>query len=225
MNAVVLADGFAGGGAEGARAALARFWRAVGDAARLSPVRPAVWTGCAAGLDGSPGFLLLRGARAADLPPDAMNPLGLNPLRDHPGATRSTSTGCSAGPIDLHVVATQVRTGLPRVFGRGEITADAVMASACLPQLYRAVEIDGEPYWDGGYSANPALLPLIEGPGSRDILIVQINPVRAGGDPDEHPGDPRAGRRDRLQRELSQGARRARVDGAPRRAARACGCT
>ena len=79
-----------------------------------------------------------------------------------------------------------MRTGLPRVFGRGEITADAVLASACLPQLYQAVEIDGEPYWDGGYSANPALLPLIDGPGSRDILIVQINPVLRAETPTTH---------------------------------------
>jgi NTE family protein len=171
MNAVVLADGFAEGGPEGARAALERFWRAVGDAARFSPLRPGAW----GWLRGAPGWLS----------PSTLNPMGLNPLRVILEAQVDLER-VNAGPIDLHVVATQVRTGLPRVFGRGEITADAVLASACLPQLFQAVEIDGEPYWDGGYSANPALLPLIEGPGSRDILIVQINPALRSETPATH---------------------------------------
>jgi NTE family protein len=163
MNAVVLADGFAGGGAEGAREALERFWRAVGDAARLSPVgRSAGW------------LVIERLGRV--LSPYALNPLGINPLRSILESQVDFGR-VNAGPIDLHLAATHVRTGRPRVFGRGEITAEAVMASACLPQLWQAVEIDGEPYWDGGYSANPALQPLIEGPGARDVLIVQINPV------------------------------------------------
>jgi NTE family protein len=69
-----------------------------------------------------------------------------------------------------------VRTGEPRVFGRADINAEVVMASACLPLLFRAVEIDGESYWDGGYSSNPALLPFIRATAAEDLLIVQINP-------------------------------------------------
>jgi NTE family protein len=80
------------------------------------------------------------------------------------------------GGIVTHLNATDVRTGLPRVFNTGELTADTVLASACLPQLYKAVEIGGEAYWDGGFSANPALHPLVSSDLSPDILIVQINP-------------------------------------------------
>ena len=79
--------------------------------------------------------------------------------------------------ISVHVTSTHVRSGRSRIFSRGDVTLDAVMASACLPQIYPAVVIDGEPYWDGGYSANPALMPLVVSPASPDIVIVQINPI------------------------------------------------
>ena len=178
MNAVVLADGFARGGPEGARAALADFWRAVGEAARLSPMRPGVWDRLRGrySLDGSPGYLWLDGL-ARLVPPQALNPLGLDPLREILVAQVDFER-VAGGPIAVHVTATDVRTGLPRVFAGPEIGVDAVMASACLPQLHRAVEIDGEAYWDGGFSANPALLPLAEDSASRDIVIVQLNPAR-----------------------------------------------
>ena len=85
------------------------------------------------------------------------------------------------GDVAVHVAATQVATGRPRVFGGSEVNVDAVLASACLPQLYPAVEIGGEAYWDGGFSANSALAPVADR-SSRDIVIVQLNPVvrRAG---------------------------------------------
>ncbi|MFN8719356.1 MAG: patatin-like phospholipase family protein [Rhodospirillales bacterium] len=184
MTAVVVADGFDRGGPQGARDALARFWRAVSDAARLSPFRPGpidLLSGRHS-LDGSPGYLMMDWLSRA-LSPYDLNPLGIDPLRriveEHVDFARvNEGTG-----IRVHVTATQVRTGRARVFSPGALTLDAVMASACLPQLQRAVEIDGEPYWDGGFSANPALMPLVVSPASPDIVIVQINPIVRGGTP------------------------------------------
>jgi NTE family protein len=177
MNAVALADGFARGGPEGAREALAGFWRAVGEAAVLSPMRRGFWDRLRGrySLDGSPGYLLFDGL-ARLVPPGALNPLGLDPLREIL-RNRVDFERVATGPIAVHVTATNVRTGQPRVFSGRELGVDAVMASACLPQLHRPVEIDGEAYWDGGFSGNPALYPLAVDPASRDILIVQLNPV------------------------------------------------
>ncbi len=179
MNAVVLADGYARGGRAGARDALAAFWKAVSDAARFSPAQRTWWDRLSGkySLDRSPGYLMMEGIGRV-FSPYQLNPLDLNPLRDllleHVDFARVNAPG----GIVTHINATNVRTGLPRVFDTGEITADAVMASACLPQMYKAVEIDGEAYWDGGFSANPALFPLVANTASPDILIVQINPVR-----------------------------------------------
>jgi NTE family protein len=152
MNAVVLADGFARGGPEGARTALADFWRAVGEAARLSPLRPALLDRLRGGygLDASPGYLMLDGL-ARLVPPAALNPFGLDPLREIL-AEQVNFALVAAGPVAVHVTATDVRTGLPRVFSGRDIRVDAVMASACLPQLQPAVDIGGEFYWDGGFS-------------------------------------------------------------------------
>jgi NTE family protein len=111
------------------------------------------------------------------VPPAALNPLGLVPLREILAGQVNFAL-VAAGPIAVHVTATDVRTGLPRTFSGRDVRVDAVMASACLPQLQPAVEIGGELYWDGGFSANPALLPLAEDPASRDILLVQLSPDR-----------------------------------------------
>lgn len=170
MNAVALADGFARGGAEGARAALAGFWEAVGEAARVSPMRRSV----RAQLGRTPGYEIFEGlARLA--PPGLRNPLGLDPLRAIL-AERIDFAAVAAGPIRVHVTATDARTGEPRVFSGDALGVEPVVASACLPQLSPAVEIDGAPYWDGGYSGNPALLPLLDDPGCRDIVLVSLNP-------------------------------------------------
>jgi NTE family protein len=176
MNAAVLADGFARGGRAGAREALAGFWRAISDAARFSPLRRSLWDKLWGrySLDHSPGYLWMEGLSRM-FSPYELNPLGLNPLREIV-ETHVDFDRVAASPIDVYVTATNVRTGQPRVFTPGELTVDAVMASACLPQLYPAVEIDGQAYWDGGFVGNPALYPLLES-GTPDILIVQINPV------------------------------------------------
>jgi NTE family protein len=179
MNAVAVADGLTRGGRDGARESLARFWRAVSDAARFSPVRRGPldvllgrWS-----LDSSPGYvamdLLSRLASPYDL-----NLFDVNPLRDVVAAEIDFDrvNGCDAAKV--FVAATNVRTGLPRVFRQGEITIDAVMASACLPSMFKAVEIEGEAYWDGGFMGNPVLFPLVDESDCRDLVIVQINPIR-----------------------------------------------
>jgi NTE family protein len=180
MNAVVLADGLVRGGRAGARAALERFWRAVSDAARFSPVRRSPmdrlmgrWS-----LDTSPGYIAMDMLSRVASPYD-LNLFDVNPLRDLLVEAVDFDNVNACDAIKLFVTATNVRTGLPRTFSQGEITADAVMASACLPSVYKAVEIDGEPYWDGGYVGNPALYPLVDESDCRDLVIVQINPIRS----------------------------------------------
>jgi NTE family protein len=179
MNAVVLADGLGRGGVEGARQALRAFWRAVSEAARHSPLQRTPldrllgrWT-----LDYSPAYIMMDLMSRLVSPYD-LNPLDINPLRDL--IKRQVDFDCvrKCAGIKLFVAATNVRTGKQKIFRREEMTADMVMASACLPFLYKAVEIDGEAYWDGGYMGNPALFPLIEECDARDLIIVQINPIR-----------------------------------------------
>jgi NTE family protein len=178
MNAVVLADGHTRGGAEGARRALADFWKSVSDAARLSPIQRSPLDRLLGrySLDYAPGYLWVEGLSRYFSPYD-INPLGLNPLRDILLAKVDFGNVHRCRAIRVHVAATNVRNGRARIFSGTEVTADAVMASACLPQMYPAVEIDGEAYWDGGFSGNPALGPLVTSDRCADIIIVQINPV------------------------------------------------
>jgi NTE family protein len=183
MNAVVAAQGLQTAGPEGARAALRRFWRAVSRAARASPIRRSPldvllgrWS-----IDGNPAYV------ASDLvsrlaSPYDLNPLGFNPLRDLLAEQVDFDAVRACDRVRLHICATDVETGRPKVFERHEMTLDMVMASACLPQLYQAVEVGGRFYWDGGYSGNPVLWPFYESP-TADIVIVQINPVLREGAP------------------------------------------
>jgi NTE family protein len=185
MNAAVLASGYAKGGPEEARKALDDFWRRVSDGALLSPFKRTPldmllgrWT-----MDMSPAFLAFDMAARLFSPYD-LNPAGLNPLRDILAACVDTDAlqKCS---IKLFVTATNVHTGRGRVFRNAELTPHVLLASACLPTLFQAIEIDGEPYWDGGYSGNPTMTPLVRECASQDTLIVAINPV-------ERPGTPRS---------------------------------
>ena len=187
MNAAVLADGHAAGGAEGARAALERFWSAVSRAALLSPLRRTPldvllgrWT-----LDFSPAFVALDLA-ARLVSPYELNPSATNPLADVLAGVVDFDRLARA-PIRLFVTATNVRTGQGEIFENARITSDVLLASACLPFLFQAVEIDGEAYWDGGYSGNPTITPLVRDCASDDTILVQINPV-------ERPGVPRTAR-------------------------------
>lgn len=183
MNAAVLAAGYTQGGASGARSALAHFWRSVSEAARFSPFRRGPldmllgrWT-----LDSSPLYIGMDLLSRLVSPYD-LNPAGRNPLRDILSSLIDFKRLAQA-PIKLFVTATNVRTGRGHVFRNREITPDVLLASACLPTMFQAVEIDGEPYWDGGYSGNPTLTPLIRECKSQDTVLVQINPVERKGLP------------------------------------------
>src|SRR3954447_19962813 len=176
MNAAVLADGWTQGGAECARAALDAYWRRVSRAAAFSPIQRSLldrlmgrWT-----LDTSPGYVAMD-LMARVLSPYDLNPFGLNPLRRV--LDESIDFDRSAGsPIKLFVTATNVRTGRGRIFRNPEISAEVLLASACLPTMFQAVEIEGEPYWDGGYAGNPTLTPLVRESDAHDSILVQINP-------------------------------------------------
>jgi len=182
MNAAALAVGFEKGGRDGARETLDKFWRAVSDAGRLAEF---FIKGPLAGLlDGrehritetTPGYLLFD-ALSRMLSPYQFNPLNLNPLRPVIEATIDPKALGAEPKIKLFVSATSVRTGKIKVFDGEKVTTDALLASACLPYLYQAIEIDGEAYWDGGYMGNPAIFPLIYGCTTRDVVIVQVNPI------------------------------------------------
>ena len=177
MNAAVMIDGYEEGGPEGGRAALERFWRRNAEAARFSPFRRGPmdilmgrWT-----LDNSPLYLAADMAARLFSPYD-LNPAAFNPLRDVL-ADSIDFTRLARSSIHLFVTATNVRTGKGRVFRNAEITPDVLLASACLPTMFQAVEIDGEVYWDGGYSGNPTITPLVRECKSQDTILVQINPV------------------------------------------------
>src|SRR5215470_8937487 len=187
MNAAVLVHGYTRNGADGARAGLERFWRKVSCAARFSPFQRSPidvllgrWT-----LDHSPFFVAMDLMARVVSPYDA-NPMGANPLRAI--LTETVDFGLLAqSPIKLFVTATNVSTGRGRVFRNSEITPEVLLASACLPTMFQAIEIDGEIYWDGGYAGNPTMSPLVRECDSHDTILVQINPV-------ERPGTPRSAR-------------------------------
>lgn len=179
MNAVVLADGFAaGGGRAGARRALAAFWRAVSDAALFSPLQRTLldyWKGSWS-LDSSPAYTIFQMAACLFSPYD-FNPFNVNPLKLLLSELIDFERVCACEDLKLFICATNVRTGMARVFRRHELDIDKVMASAALPQLFHAVQIDGEAYWDGGYMGNPVLFPLIDESCARDLIIIQVNPI------------------------------------------------
>ncbi|WP_454684415.1 patatin-like phospholipase family protein [Ancylobacter moscoviensis] len=184
MNAAVMADGYAAGGAAGARAALDAYWRHVADAARFSPFQRGPldvllgrWT-----LDNSPLFIAMDLMSRLYSPYD-LNPAGTNPLRSVLEKAIDFDR-LKTSPVKVFITATNVRTGRGRVFRNAEITPEVLLASACLPTLFQAVEIDGESYWDGGYAGNPTMTPLVRELDSDDTILVPINPI-------ERPGTPR----------------------------------
>ena len=184
MNAVAVADGYTRDGPEGARAALDGFWRSMSEGARSSPLKRTpfdVLTGYW-GLDRNPVYYAADAlTRAAS--PYQLNPANMNPLRDLLEETVDFERVRHCTAFKLYISATNVETGKVRVFPREHLTADMVMASTCLPTLFQAVEIDGVPYWDGGYMGNPALFPFYGTTGSDDVVVVQINPVERKGVP------------------------------------------
>jgi NTE family protein len=178
MNAVVFTDGFLRGRHKGAVDALQTFWRRVSEGAFLpmavvramEPMRSS-WN-----MDDAPGFQMLD-AISRMFSPYQLNPLDLNPLRDILTELVDFDGLRRHKKLKLFVAATNVRTCKLKVFRTPEITVESLLASACLPMLFRAVEINGESYWDGGYMANPAISPLINECVSKDVIIVQVNPM------------------------------------------------
>ena len=184
MNAVVVADGLVRGGKTEARNKLESFWRAVSIAGMSSMIQRTPldklqgnWS-----LDYSPGFIL-SDIMSRFFSPTQMNPLRLNPLRDILVEHVDFENVCGCNEMKVFVAATNVETGQVKVFDRTHLCADMVMASACLPYMFEAVEIDGVPYWDGGFTGNPPLMPLYRESGCSDIAIVQINPIKKSGAP------------------------------------------
>lgn len=178
MNATGLVQGLAAGGPKAAQDLLRAFWTKVSESARFSPLQRTFfdkfmgrWS-----LDLSPGFMISQHLQRM-FSPYQLNPLDINPLRDIVVDFFDFDVINKSKDHKLFLSATNVRSGLAKVFRQPEISADVVMASACLPFLFKAVEIDGEAYWDGGYMGNPPLFPLIDETDVRDMVIIQINPI------------------------------------------------
>jgi NTE family protein len=180
MNGAMVAEGLmCNGGPESARSELERFWREI---ARMGRFAPFVRTPLDAwidpwNLDASPGYVLFD-AISRYLSPYQFNPLNVNPLQDLLADVVDFERVRACDRMALYVSATNVRTGKIRVFDKTELTPEVVMASAALPHVFQAVEVDGEPYWDGGYMGNPAIFPLIYGCDTPDVVLVQVNPVQ-----------------------------------------------
>jgi NTE family protein len=186
INAAIVASALAKGTPRGARAALRAFWTGIADPA-LADLVGRIWWPVERTLRASLSEWFL----SAGLSPYNVNPLGINPLRDAIAAHVDVEALRSRTAPAVFITVTNVRTGLPRVISNDELTLDALLASACLPQLFHAVELDGEPYWDGGYSGNPTLWPMIHDSAANDIVVVQLAPDVA----DELPKDAAAIRR------------------------------
>lgn len=184
VNAAVLADGYArGGGRDGARAALERFWRGLSaTASMVSPARPTPldWAMGGGTLATSPGYQLMQ-LFAGILAPPA-SPLSMNPMIPLLASLIDFDRVRACEEIDLYIPATNIRSGKGKTFTRGELDARVIAASACLPYVFAPVVIDGEAYWDGSFVGNPSLSPLVR-KGPTDIVIVQNNPVARPGLP------------------------------------------
>ena len=172
MNAVVLADGWSKGGRDGARRGLETFWSEVG---KLMPVSM-VTQGEGDALSLTPASKMLA-SWAALFSPSQLNPIGLNPLRELLAGLVDFEQLRDRSPFKLFVGTTQANTGKLRVFRETELTIDVLLASACLPRIHHPINIDGEPYWDGGYAANPAVFPLFYECDSPDVLLVLLSPL------------------------------------------------
>ena len=185
MNAAALLQGHCVGGNKGARDALDTFWNGVGELSDFGlPQRSVLdqmlgnWN-----IDNSPGAMMADAWQRL-FSPYQTNPLNINPLRDLLEKMIDIKAIRACNAIKIFVCATNVETGHPRIFTRDELSIDALMASGCLPFTFQAVNIDGAPYWDGGYVGNPAIFPLIYNCVSPDVAVVQINPLIRPGTPD-----------------------------------------
>jgi NTE family protein len=171
LNAAIVASALARGTAADARRALRSFWMTIAQPAAADLGRE-VWGPMERHWRETIATWLVSGSAYS---PYVGNPLGVNPLRAAIDAHVDVDALRSATAPALHVTVTNVRTGLPRVVSNEAMSVEVLLASACLPQLFQAVEIDGEPYWDGGYCANPTLRPIVDG-DARDLIVVQLAP-------------------------------------------------
>lgn len=179
MNAVVLAQGLMDGGREGARAALRGFWTAV---AGSLPFDVAVPRADGSGYQLAPAMrLMLQWTHYFS--PEQLNPFDLNPLRDVLRQQLDVEALRRRSPVRLFIATTEANTGKLRLFRNEDLSLDAVLASACLPRLHRSVLIEGQPHWDGGYAANPAVYPLLLDTRTRDTLLVMLTPLRYAATP------------------------------------------
>ena len=168
VNAVLIASGLLESRKE-AQATLARFWRRMSDAAAFLPAASLAASALGPGLS----------AFARALSPAQFNPFDLNPLREALAAEVDFERLRAGSPTKLLIAATKVRDGKSRIFREQQLTVETVLASACLPLIHHTVAIDGEPYWDGGYAANPPLIPLVQASDASHLLIVQVTPAKA----------------------------------------------
>ena len=211
INAAIVASALAKGSAAQARKSLRAFWLRVADPA-LADLARKIWGPAERSLRQSFGAWLLSSGAVT---PYNANPLGINPLRDAIEAHVDIDAIRSKSSPALFVTVTNVKTGLPRVIANDAMSIDALLASACVPELFQAVELDGERYWDGGYCGNPTLWPMIHSGLADDLIVVQLAPEFAEV-PTDGPGDTAPRRRDHIQFEPC------RRDAGDHRDARAC---
>jgi NTE family protein len=189
VNAVLIADGLAAGGRQGARDLLKVFWKKMSEMTSKSIIAPSFFDQMNPkfGLEHSPGYVMTD-MISRFLSPYQLNPLDMNPMRDLLNEVVDFERIRKQSPVSLFLCATTVRTGKVKVFTNKELTANHVLASACLPFVMRAPEIDGEIYWDGGFMGNPAIFPVIYGCKSTDVVMVHLTPTVR----DEFPTDSRS---------------------------------
>ncbi len=179
MNALAFAHGMADGGRDGARKKLEEFWWETSKAGALfSPVHGnPVERMLGIGNGENPFSYFMFDTMTRMFSPYQFNPLDINPLRDVLQKTIDFDKVRACDNLKLFISATNVRTGKVKIFDREHISLDVALASSCLPFLFKAVEIDGEHYWDGGYSGNPVLYPLFYQTESSDIILIHLNPL------------------------------------------------
>jgi NTE family protein len=180
MNGTVLVHGLASGGRARAQELLALFWKRVSEGASAGLLQPSPLDKMMSrgNMEMSPVYWMFTSlSRIAS--PYQLNPTNANPLRDvlESVVDFERLRHAESGAVPLFVCATNVLTGRIKVFERKDVSADAVMASACLPGVFQAVEVDGQHYWDGGFMGNPPIYPLIYHVDTRDVIIIQINPI------------------------------------------------
>ncbi|HEY1039366.1 MAG TPA: patatin-like phospholipase family protein [Bacteroidia bacterium] len=179
MNGVCTIYGLNKGGPQEAKRLLETFWKKISEAGKKTGMIPSWYdkTISKGNMNYSPVYRMFS-SMFENMSPYQFNPMGINPLEKILNDLIDFKELHRMNPPKLYVCATNVRTCEARVFGPTEITAKSILASACLPYMYQAVEIDGESYWDGGYMGNPPIQPLIDDLGTDDILLIQVNPVR-----------------------------------------------